>query len=747
MSTQIFDNKTLIAQTPTGQTLFTTQVPVNQNASDGVSYELGMKFQSAKAGQITAIRYWKAASESGTHIGKIWSTTGNTLATVTFTNETASGWQQQALSTPLNIQANIIYIVSVNIISYFPITLDELTSSVVNGDLSSVADGNNAVFGSPNTLPTNSFRNSNYYRDIVFLAASSIIQVSGDNQSAASGTALPNPLVVQVNNSGGNPQSGVTVNFAIASGSGSVSPSSAVTNASGQASTVLTLGSATNNSAVTVTATASGIGSVTFSAKVRPANPNAIYLENQRPGTTNWRISNPVTESAPEIVGYASAASVNKGGSLPIKVSLAQSGSFQVDIYRLGYYAGAGGRLILSASNLNGITQPACTITDTNTNLVECKWSTSYTLAVSASWVSGLYIAKLTEQKSSKQTQVWFVVRDDSSTSEVLFQSSFSTFQAYNNAGQYSLYSWNSLGGQSALKVSYDRPFSQTSTRTIESNNILRWEYNMARWLESQSYNVSYVTNVDAHANSQLLPQHKVFLSVGHDEYWSLEERNNVEQSRNAGVNLAFFSSNTCYWRVRYENSSTGVTNRVMACYKENWAKDPVAPTNKFRSPQNNKPENGLLGVMYTGDTNDYYGGYDFVVSNSTDPYFANTNLSNGDKLTQLVGFEWDAVINNGFSPSGLVTLSQSSVNPVPANSIDPDVPPGTNYQVANAVRYTTPGGAKVFAVGSNQWMWGLDSDGVSTPREDVRAKQITVNILADMGAKPQTPDANIVVP
>jgi len=219
-------------------------------------------------------------------------------------------------------------------------------------------------------------------------------------------------------------------------------------------------------------------------------------------------------------------------------VSLAQPGQYTIDVYRLGYYGGTGARLLFSSGSLNGVTQPECAITDASTRLVECNWSTSYTLAVGSDWTSGVYIAKLTDQTTGTQSQVWFVVRDDSSTSDVLFQSSFTSFMAYNNTGGYSLYPFNSINGQNAFKVSLDRPFSETTTETSEYNNLLRWERNMVRWMESQGYDISYVTNLDVHTNPKLLRQHKVFLSVGHDEYWSMEQRNGVEQARDAGVNL-----------------------------------------------------------------------------------------------------------------------------------------------------------------------------------------------------------------
>ncbi|OYE06338.1 N,N-dimethylformamidase beta subunit family domain-containing protein [Nostoc sp. 'Peltigera membranacea cyanobiont' 232] len=750
---------------PTGNTqvILTTQVPSVPNATDNASYELGLKFRSAKGGQISAIRFWKAASETGTHIGKIWNATGTLLTSVTFSNETASGWQEQLLATPVNIQVNTTYVVSVNANTYYVATYDELASSIVNGDLSSVADGNNGVYNTnPNSFPTSSYRNSNYYRDIAFVVGSNLVKVSGDNQIGATGAALPNALVVQVVNAQNNPQSGVTVSFAVTNGGGSVSPTSVITNASGQASTILTLGSVpTAPGGVVVTATVAGIGSIAFSTSATPANPNPIYLENLNSGTTNWKLDN---LGSGEIAGYASATSVNKGESLDIKVSLGQAGQYTIDVYRLGYYGGTGGRLIATSGPLNGTTQAACT-KDPDTGLLECNWTTSYVLQVSNNWTSGIYVAKLTDQATGKVAHVWFVVRNDSSNADILFSSAVSTVLAYSSTGGQSLYTMYSIGGQRAFKVSYDAPFSQASDQqSTQPDKPLQWEYNMVRWLESQAYNITYTDSMQIHTNAQSLLNHKVFLSVGHDEYWSKEMRDRVEAARNNGINLGFFSANTCYWRVRFEDSTLAAgqvkPNRVMACYKQDWSLDPVAQqqgasaaTNKFRSVQNQRPENALLGVMYGSDYSNVYGGANFVVSNSSDSYYANTGLQNGDQLTLLVGYEWDFVVNNGSSPAGLITLSQSPVEP---SSLLPnfDEPPGEEALPANqdftksySARYTASSGAKVFASGSIQWAWGLDSEGINPAREDIRVKQMTVNILADMGAKPQAPNANLIVP
>lgn len=244
--------------------LFSTQTPANPNATDGTSYELGMKFQVATTGQITGIRYWKAPSETGSHTGNIWSSTGTLLASVGFSGETASGWQVQSLATALTLQANTTYVVSVNANSYYVATDNGLASSLVNGDVSSVADGGNGVYGTSGTFPTKSFDNTNYFRDVLFAGTATLLKESGDGQTAAPGAALAAPLVVEVINASGLPVSGATVSFSVTSGGGSLSTGSVTTGSNGQASVTLTLGSTVGTN--TVQATASGYGSVSFSA-------------------------------------------------------------------------------------------------------------------------------------------------------------------------------------------------------------------------------------------------------------------------------------------------------------------------------------------------------------------------------------------------------------------------------------------------------------------------------------------------
>ena len=133
----------------------------------------------------------------------------------------------------------------------------------------------------------------------------------------------------------------------------------------------------------------------------------------------------------------------------------------------------------------------------------------------------------------------------------------------------------------------------------------------MIRFLEANGYDVSYITGVDTDRRGALLRNHKVFLSVGHDEYWSGAQRANVEAARDAGVNLAFFTGNEVFWKTRWEPSSDGghgTPYRTLVSYKEthahaqdrpgrvdrHLARPALQPAGRRRA----RPENALTGTL-----------------------------------------------------------------------------------------------------------------------------------------------------
>jgi hypothetical protein len=132
------------------------------------TYELGTKIQVGSGTRLTALRFYKSPGETGTHVGRIWTSAGTQLGTVTFAGESASGWQEQALSAPLTLTPGQVYVLSVGMNSRFVATLDGLTTARTSGPLSSVADGANGVFASAaGVFPTGSYRSSSYFVDAV----------------------------------------------------------------------------------------------------------------------------------------------------------------------------------------------------------------------------------------------------------------------------------------------------------------------------------------------------------------------------------------------------------------------------------------------------------------------------------------------------------------------------------------------------------------------------------------------------
>ncbi len=451
-----------------------------------------------------------------------------------------------------------------------------------------------------------------------------------------------------------------------------------------------------------------------LTAAAPPAN--AIQRENAKPGTSEWKLTSPAYTSSRAIEGYASLTSVNRGGRIKLFVNTA-SPTYTLDIFRMGYYGGLGARRMMNTVTRPGRVQ-VIPSPDPATGLVECNWLDPYVLDIPNDadptvWMSGIYLAKLTESVGRKQQFIVFTVRDDGRPSDLIMAQTVNTYQAYNVWGGKSLYGTianRSDTAHKAIKVSFDRPYYNDSGQSAAL--LLSRELPMLQWLEREGYDVSYATNVDVDDDPNLLLSHKAFLSVGHDEYWSWQMRDNVERARDAGVNLAFFSGNTSYWQVRYENSVVNnVPGRTMVGYKTSWAQDPITPdylkTNNFRLAPVNRPETAMIGVMYVTNA-----APPLMIEDASHWAFTGTGLKNGDRLlnangTSFLGYEVDAV--GPGSPANLRRLAHSPATPANANFSDMTI-------------YRAASGATVFSTGSINW---------STVVPQVQ--QITRNVLARM--------------
>src|SRR5581483_9664966 len=285
-------------------------------------------------------------------------------------------------------------------------------------------------------------------------------------------------------------------------------------------------------------------------------------------------------------------------------------------------------------------------------------------------------------------------------------------------------------GNVPARKVSFDRPYAANpyGVRLDGAGDFLRrWEYNAVRFLEREGYDVRYVTDVDTHEHG--VADAQIFLSVGHDEYWSWPMRMALESARDRGVHLAFLGADAGYWQIRFEPDAAGTADRTIVGYKEAAAaEDPLARdadprndryvTGRFRDAPASRPEERLVGVMYAADPVDA----DIVVDDARQWVFEGTGLKPGDALRGLLGYEVDAMYGGG--PRGIARLAHS-----------PFVDQGrTRY--ADMTIYRAASGAWVFATGSMQWNWGLDgynAPGWHAARVDAQAQRIMRNVLDRM--------------
>jgi uncharacterized protein (TIGR03437 family) len=171
-----------------------TTAPATVTDPDTQRVELGMKFRSSVPGSITGVRFYKGPQNTGTHVGHLWSKTGTLLATVTFTGETASGWQQATFATPVAITSNTTYVVSyLAPAGHYSANVNYFSNSAVNGPLTALRngqDGSNGVYayGTSSTFPTSTWSSANYWVDVVFKPVTGTLTSNATSMSALSAT-------------------------------------------------------------------------------------------------------------------------------------------------------------------------------------------------------------------------------------------------------------------------------------------------------------------------------------------------------------------------------------------------------------------------------------------------------------------------------------------------------------------------------------------------------------------------------
>jgi hypothetical protein len=394
-----------------------------------------------------------------------------------------------------------------------------------------------------------------------------------------------------------------------------------------------------------VLATLAGAAALPLVADAAPAKAAPlIAVENDKPGTLDWQLTytrvDPKSQYRSRMIeGYASRQSVKAGETIDFFVSTDPASPFYIDIYRLGYYGGKGGRHLARLGPFEGKAQPTPPVSEER--LRECSWEKCTTLTIPKDWVSGVYLGKLSAKNHRYQSYIIFIVRDDR-PADFLFQCSDNTWQAYNRwPDTYSLYTNDRKDGKvlvSGVQASFDRPYGKyvqifDNPLSQGSGEFLLWEFPLAFWMEQHGYDVSYCSNVDVHREPETLLRAKGFLSIGHDEYWSREQFDHVVAGVQAGVNVCFLSGNTCCFVTPFSSANRVITRAGryggIRPGEEPWMADlPVEAPN----------EATLIGAQTVTPFN---GSGDWTVTRPDHWMFAGTGMKKGEAIPGLVGWEF----------------------------------------------------------------------------------------------------------
>jgi hypothetical protein len=449
--------------------------------------------------------------------------------------------------------------------------------------------------------------------------------------------------------------------------------------------------------------------------------PDTFRIRNQR---LAWRR----TGSSRRIWGYVNHHSVRPGEPFALSLSVGPGHSRlkgYIEISRIGHYGNGQDRRKVWQSEIikvmsHGLNNTAAALGP--------NWPVAIEDVPTEGWQSGYHSIDFVLADGTRERNIAFiVVTNPARSGDVLVKLSTNTYQAYNHWGGHSFYRSDHLGERGYM-ISFDRPTPA---------DFFRWEYYFVIWIEElkkeEGFTVDYITDFDLHRDKDLLAGYTLFVSVGHDEYWTKEEFDHVyARIHERGQNTLFLGANTAYWQVRYadvnrlaEHDNGG---RQLICFKS--LDDPIRETiegdsdlyvtAKFRDGAR-RPETMLMGVGYEswfpgnkGEMVSYH------VQADGHRLFEGTGYKKGDPIGNVIGYEWDNR-DPGRDGNRLWDAEKSQIAELPLDSIQvlfsgKVIDHAGAEGKAEAVYFVSEAGAKVFSSGSIRWPWGLTKEGFAEP-------------------------------
>jgi hypothetical protein len=449
-----------------------------------------------------------------------------------------------------------------------------------------------------------------------------------------------------------------------------------------------------------------------------------VVSENAKAGSTTWHLTR--LGRPHEIEGYATRTDLLPGDPLRLKVSTTAP-SYQIHVYRAGWYGGRQMREVWTSGQLAGQRQPPATLY-APTYTVMTTWRPNDVIDTRG-WPPGSYLVRL-DASTGGQRYVPVTVRSANARGALVLVNAVTTWQAYNIWGDYSLY--HGSGGppdfdHRSRVVTFDRPYDGDG-----AGDLLTSELPVISLAERVGLPLAYATDITLDQDPHLLDGARGLVSLAHDEYWSTKMRASVTAARDRGVNLAFLGANAVFRHIRLEPgpSSDGAdrVNRLEVNYKRQFG-DPLngrnnaEVTTNWREPPVPRPESTLTGVFY--ECNPVHA--DLVVTNPGSWLWSGI-AQKGTRVPDIVGPEYDRVNPGMPTPPGIEVLTHS---PVTCRN---------TQSYSDSAYYTVTSGAGVFAAGTNLWVAALCSPGLRCPTSPAGSRMIqavTLRLLRAMAAGP----------
>ena len=440
----------------------------------------------------------------------------------------------------------------------------------------------------------------------------------------------------------------------------------------------------------------------------------AVISENQLPGTTSWRISDPPGSGFIEGFSNLNYASVGQRMNLYVSTTAPE---FHVVAYRMGYYGGTGAREVWSSPEITGVVQPHCPVT-AGVNMVSCdNWSISATVPITSAFVQGDYLFKLIGSDNT-QSYVLVTIWDPTSTATYLVMARSLTEEGWNTYGGYSYYQGEgpcTLGQTGSYPVcnrarivSFDRPFAEGDG----ASDFIQAEYPLVEYMEQHGLDVAYCTDITVNDHPGIILKHRALLSLDHDETWTYSEREGAQVALDHGVNIAFFGAAAVLRHARLQPSPLG-PGREEVNYRDE-TEDPLAATgnpmqvtgNTWSSPPANWPETGFVGQVYSGYTDPGVAPVPFVVEDSSAWIFKGTGLHDGDSVPGVINSDIDHIVPSSSMPQNIEVLGHS---PLPLSKVYTNQGMWNGYTYSDMTYYSDPtseGG--VFDSGTVNWIYAI---------------------------------------